>query len=82
MHFGYSHSKDFGLLGTYSTNKRNIEIQLMRKFINQQKVKDLKFPEEYIQLCKEVFGSSKHSGSLHHTYLLPRMYASAKAYVH
>ena len=63
----FSFERFNGLLGTYSTNKRNIEIQLMRKFINQQKVKDLKFPEEYIQLCKEVFGSSKHSGSLHHT---------------
>lgn len=63
----FSFERFNGLLGAYSTNKRNIEIQLMRKFINQQKVKDLKFPEEYMELYEEVFGSSKQSGSLYHT---------------
>ena len=63
----FSFERFNGLLGTYSTNKRNIEIQLMRKFINQQKVKDLKFPEEHKELYEAVFGSSKQSGSLYHT---------------
>lgn len=68
MHFGCSLSRVFnGILGAYSTNKRNIEIQLMHKFINQQKVKDLKFPEEYVELYEAVFGSNKQSGSLYHT---------------
>ena len=63
----FSFERFNGILGAYSTNKRNIEVQLMRKFINQQKVKDLKFPEEYVELYEAVFGSHKQSGSLYHT---------------
>ena len=35
------------------------EIQLMRKFISQQKVKDLNFPQEYKELYEVVFGDIK-----------------------
>ena len=36
-----------GTLGSYSTNNINIEVQIMRKFLNHQKAKDMNFPQEY-----------------------------------
>ena len=35
------------VLGSFHTNNRSIEIQLMRKFLMQAKVKDFKYPELY-----------------------------------
>ena len=39
----------------------------MRKFINQQKAKDVHFPEEYQHLYKTLFKMTSNHGSLHHT---------------
>ena len=63
----YSFERFNGVLGNYSTNNKNIEVQLMRKFINQQKAKDIHFPEEYQYLYETLFKTLNH-GSLHHTF--------------
>ena len=42
-----------GILGAYSSNNKNIEVQIMRKFIDQQKAKDLHLPEEFMDFCKK-----------------------------
>ena len=44
-----------GTLGSYSTNNKNIEIQIMHKFLNHQKAKDLDFPQEYIVSVMNIY---------------------------
>ena len=56
-----------GILGNYATNNKNIEVQLMRKFINQQKAKEIHFPKEYHNLQDILFKTASNHGSLHHT---------------
>lgn len=63
MHFGSSHLSR--ILGAYSTNNRGIEVQLMCKFLNQQKAKDLHsysdFPailSKYTTTCGSVLRTS------------------------
>ena len=63
----FSFERFNGVLGNYYTNNKNIEVQLMRKFINQQKAKDVHFPEEYQHLYKTLFKMTSNHGSLHHT---------------
>ena len=63
----FSFERFNGVLGNYSTNNKNIEVQLMRKFINQQKSKDVYFPEEYQDLYETLFKTTSNRGSLHHT---------------
>ena len=56
-----------GTLGSYSTNNKNIEIQIMRKFLNHQKAKDLHFPQEYSKFNDFLLKCNKTSGSLYNT---------------
>ena len=44
-----------GILGSYHTNNRSIEIQLVRKFLTQTKVKDFSYPEMYQDSFMEFF---------------------------
>lgn len=62
----FSFERYNGVLGNYTTNNKNIEVQLMRKFINQQKAKDIHFPKDYHNLQDILFKTSNH-GSFHHT---------------
>ena len=45
----FSFERFNGILGSFHTNNRSIEIQLMRKFLMQAKVKDFKYPELYLE---------------------------------
>ena len=53
-----------GILGSYHTNNRSVEIQLMRRFLMQAKVKDLKYPDMYPDSFMEFFGNCQSSGSV------------------
>ena len=51
----FSFERFNGILGSYHTNNRSIEIQLMRKFLMQTKVKDFSYPEKYQDSFMEFF---------------------------
>lgn len=62
----FSFERYNGLLGNYITNQRSPEIQLMRKFIDDQYVKDLPLPSEFQDIFKPVLDrlTAHHSGTL------------------
>ena len=60
----FSFERFNGILGSFHTNNRSIEIQLMRKFLMQAKVKDFKYPELYQESFTEFFENGQGSGSL------------------
>ena len=60
----FSFERFNGILGSYHTNNRSIEIQLMRRFLMQAKVKDLKYPVMYLDSFMEFFGNCQGSGSV------------------
>ena len=60
----FSFERFNGILGSYHTNNRSIEIQLMRRFLMQAKVKDLKYPDMYLDSFMEFFGNCQGSGSV------------------
>lgn len=63
----FSFERFNGILGSFHTNNRLIEIQLMRKFLMQSKVKDFKYPEMYQDTFKEFFDNCQGSGSVKDT---------------
>jgi hypothetical protein len=62
----FSFERYNGLLGDYITNQRSPEIQLMRKFVGDQLVKDLPLPKLFEVNFKPMFEKlmSKNSGTL------------------
>ena len=60
----FSFERFNGILGSYHTNNRSIEIQLMRRFLMQAKVKDFKYPDMYLDSFKEFFDNCQSSGSV------------------
>ena len=62
----FSFERYNGLLGDYITNQRSPKIQLMRKFIGDQLVKDIPLPKLYDVNFKPIFVKLmwKHSGTL------------------
>ena len=62
----FSFERYNGLLGDYITNQRSPEIQLMRKFIGDQLVKDIHLSKLFEVNVKPIFYKlmSKHSGTL------------------
>ena len=52
-----------GLLGAYHTNKKAIEVQIMKKFLHQQCVKDISFPYGYGEF-ENLLKRKEDSGSL------------------
>ena len=60
----FSFERFNGILGSFHTNNRSIEIQLMRKFLMQAKVKDFKYPELYQESFTEFFENGQGSGSV------------------
>ncbi|XP_068716184.1 uncharacterized protein [Montipora foliosa] len=63
----FSFERFNGILGSFHTNNRSIEIQLMRKFLMQSKVKDFKYPEMYQDTFKDFFDNCQGSGSVKDT---------------
>ena len=44
-----------GVLGDFKTNQRAVEIQLMRKFLHEQDIRDLPFPSLFYEQLKPPF---------------------------
>lgn len=53
-----------GILGSFHTNNRNVESQLMKKFICQQQVFKLQFPKEFQDISDLLNLSNREKGSL------------------
>lgn len=53
-------------MGDYGANQRSVEIQLMRKFISNQFVKDLPLPSKFHEYFKPIMERfiSRQTGSL------------------
>ena len=51
-----------GVLGSFHTNNRSVEIQLMRKFLSWTKVKDFKYAELFQDTFMEFFERTHNSG--------------------
>ncbi|KAK2551955.1 hypothetical protein P5673_026951 [Acropora cervicornis] len=51
----YSFERFNGILGSTTTNKRSVELQLMRQFLTSRQLKDMDSPEQYqddfLHLC-------------------------------
>ena len=63
-----------GKLNSYHTNKRSVEVQIMKKFIKDQNVRNVSFPENFKGL--EDLLKVKSSGSVRET-----MYDSSKLFL-
>ena len=50
-----------GVLGDFKTNQRAVEIQLMRKFLRDQDIRDLPFPSLFKDQLRPVFSQMKNS---------------------
>ena len=50
----FSFERSNGILGEYGTNQRAVEIQLMRKFLSSQFMKDLPLPVEFQDIIKPL----------------------------
>ena len=69
LHYGPFHSfwcfsfeRFNGVLGSFHTNNSYVEIQLIRKFLSQTKVKDFKYPELFQDTFMEFFESTHTTG--------------------
>ena len=51
----FSFERYNGIVGDYGTNQRSVEIQLMRKFISNQFVKDLPLPSKFHEHFKPIW---------------------------
>ena len=52
----FSFERYNGILGNYYANNKSIELQIMRKFIRDQGIRDLGFPEEYREHFHDIVG--------------------------
>ena len=50
----FSFERYNGILGGYSTNNKSVELQLIRKFLRDQLLRDFELPEEYKDHFQEV----------------------------
>lgn len=57
----FSFERFNGVLGDFKTNQRAVEIQLMRKFLRDQDIRDLPFPSLFKEKLGPVFSQMKTS---------------------
>jgi len=57
----FSFERFNGVLGDFKTNQRAVEIQLMRKFLRDQDIRDLPFPSVFKEQLRPVFSQMKTS---------------------
>ena len=57
----FSFERFNGILGDFKTNQRAVEIQLMRKFLRDQDIRDLPFPGLFNEQLGPVFSQMKTS---------------------
>ena len=60
----FSFERFNGILSSYHTNNRSIEIHLLSRFLMQAKGKDLNYPDMYLDSFMEFFGNCQGSGSV------------------
>jgi len=67
----FSFERYNGIVGDYGTNQKSVEIQLMRKFVSNQLVKDLPLPSKFHEHFKSIMERliSRQTGSLQEYYL-------------
>ena len=57
----FSFERFNGLLGDFKTNQRAVEIQLMRKFLRDQDIRDLPFPSAFCEHFDPIFSQMKNT---------------------
>ena len=57
----FSFERFNGLLGSYPTNKKNIEVQMMNRFYRDSAVTSTSFPDEYYDTFSDSLSSLNHS---------------------
>ena len=57
----FSFERFNGLLGDFKTNQRAVEIQLMRKFLRDQDIRDLPFPSVFREHFEPIFNQMKNT---------------------
>ena len=57
----FSFERFNGLLGDFKTNQRAVEIQLMRKFLRDQDIRDLPFPSAFCEHFDRIFSQMKNT---------------------
>ena len=60
----FAYERCNGILGSYQTNKKNIEAQIMKKFLLQQQVGKLSFPADFRELSSLFNSFNIAKGSL------------------
>ena len=56
----FSFERYNGILGNYSTNNKSIELQIMRKFLRDQNLREFEFPDQYAQHFKDLTEKLQH----------------------
>lgn len=59
----FSFERFNGILGDFKTNQRAVEIQLMRKFLRDQEIRDLPFPSLFQEHFRQVFQQMNNRSS-------------------
>lgn len=57
----FSFERFNGLLGDFKTNQRAVEIQLMRKFLRDQDIRDLPFSSAFCEHFDPIFSQMKNT---------------------
>ena len=58
----FSFERYNGILGNYSTTNKLIELQIMRKFLRDQNLREFEFPDQYAQHFKDLTEKLQHRG--------------------
>ena len=69
----YPYERYNGILGSFYTNQRSIEAQIMRKFVRKQRITSTKFPDEVKELFDHVLPNVSESGSLSQSIVSPEI---------
>ena len=65
----FSFERYNGILGGYSTNNKSVELQLMRKFLRDQLLRDFELPKEYASHFRDLIDRlSLHESTLSDSY--------------
>lgn len=59
----FSFERFNGVLGDFKTNQRAVEIQLMRKFLREQDIRDLPFPSLFHEQLEPLFCEMQKTGT-------------------
>jgi hypothetical protein len=57
----FSFERYNGILGNYHTNNRSVELQIMRKFVRDQSIRDFQFPDEFQPHFNDITDHLSHT---------------------